>query len=263
MGCLTHLRESGPYTELSSFIKSKSGGHKVFFVPSPGNWGDALINKGTLQFFLYFGIEFISLSRSEITEILGADKSCMVGETVIVGGGGGWCKTWSSTPDFVEFLAASVANIILLPTSLALPRALRENVHLYRRDNSLSLEAFPASKFCHDMAFFLDIAVLPSAEQLWRLHAFRSDLERSSSARDIAGSIDVSLLGNATHDVQPFFEIVNRFKEIHTDRLHVAIAGSLLQKKVHLYPGNYSKARDVWSASMRDYYPSVQFEDWH
>lgn len=263
MGMLMNLRGSTTFQVLSMFIKSKTKGQKIYFVPSPGNWGDALINQGSIQFFNFFGIDFITLTRSEIASRLTEDCHWAMNRTVVVGGGGGWCDNWSSTPEFVDLLSPSFADVIVLPTSLALPRTSPANVHLFRRDNGVSKEIYPRSMFCHDMAFFLDIRRRSEVEQLWRLNAFRGDLERSPVARDVPGAIDISLLGNSSHDVEAFFDIVNRFKEIHTDRLHVAIAGSMLQKKVLLYPGNYSKARDVWLATMADHYPHVDYLDWN
>ena len=50
---------------------------------------------------------------------------------------------------------------------------------------------------------------------------------------------------------------VNRFDVVNTDRLHVAIAGALLGKRVRLHVGSYYKIEAVYRTSMRDRFPNV------
>lgn len=262
MDTVTNLRNEAPYRELSSFIKAKAEGRRICFVPSPGNWGDALINQGSVQFFEYYGIDHDSLSREELETILDKTPEALKNETVVVGGGGGWCDNWSSTPDFVRRISHGVADVIVLPSSFSLQFSAPANVYLFRRDNFESGKYAATSVFCHDMALFLELPRVQTGNELWKLQAFRTDIERHPDAVDHKPSIDISLLGDSSHQAQPFFEIVNRFEEIHTDRLHVAIAGAMLGKKVRLFPGNYSKSHDVWRSSLREHYPKVSFTPW-
>lgn len=51
------------------------------------------------------------------------------------------------------------------------------------------------------------------------------------------------------------------FDEIHTNRLHVAIAGALLQKKVLFSANSYFKCRAVYEFSMREHFPNVTWVD--
>ncbi|MFZ2151969.1 MAG: polysaccharide pyruvyl transferase family protein [Minisyncoccia bacterium] len=54
---------------------------------------------------------------------------------------------------------------------------------------------------------------------------------------------------------------LSRFDEIHTNRLHVAIAGALLQKKVLFSANNYFKCRAVYEFSIREHFPNVTWVD--
>jgi exopolysaccharide biosynthesis predicted pyruvyltransferase EpsI len=46
-----------------------------------------------------------------------------------------------------------------------------------------------------------------------------------------------------------------------TDRLHVAIASSLMGKEVHLYAGSYFKNKEVFLSTLKEYFPNVLFHD--
>lgn len=98
------------------------------------------------------------------------------------------------------------------------------------------------------------------------LNCFRSD-EESAGWTIPRDNIDLSS-AFASHDGRygaaeavrsggALVRYVNRFDVVNTDRLHVAIAGALLGKRVRLYVGNYYKIEAVYRASMRDRFPHV------
>ncbi|MCR2273802.1 hypothetical protein NSX50_24400, partial [Salmonella enterica] len=62
---------------------------------------------------------------------------------------------------------------------------------------------------------------------------------------------DISLLGNSFTSPEGFYDIVSRFRVIYTDRLHVAIAGSMLGRDVFLLEGNYRKNIGVYKSSLK------------
>jgi exopolysaccharide biosynthesis predicted pyruvyltransferase EpsI len=49
------------------------------------------------------------------------------------------------------------------------------------------------------------------------------------------------------------------FDEIHTNRLHICIAGALIGIKVHFYPNSYWKNRAVYEHSIKGRYENVQW----
>jgi SAM-dependent methyltransferase len=54
---------------------------------------------------------------------------------------------------------------------------------------------------------------------------------------------------------------VDQFETIRTDRLHVAVAGVLLGKKVEIYPNSYFKNRAMYDFSFKRY-PGARFIEW-
>ena len=96
------------------------------------------------------------------------------------------------------------------------------------------------------------------------LHCFRTDRERTNISIP-PGNLDLSKIFafgtsdvvTASHAAHCLIRIVNRCETLHTNRLHIAIAGALLGKHVMMYPNNYHKCRSVYEFSMRERFPNV------
>lgn len=98
------------------------------------------------------------------------------------------------------------------------------------------------------------------------LQAFRSDAERSP--HDIPNdNCDVSDVANhgtysaaaVSSSAIHLLELVNRCRQLRTNRLHVAIAGALLDKEVWFYPNSYFKNQAVYQFSMQSQFPHVHW----
>jgi exopolysaccharide biosynthesis predicted pyruvyltransferase EpsI len=255
----TDLRGTRPFDELLSAIRAVSEGRRVDFYPSPGNWGDALINLGSRQFLQSHKIAVRELRRSDASEKddLGAEA-----RVAIVGGGGGWNRNWYSTIGFVETLQRLYHHVVVLPSSFdheLLAAIDREKVTLFTRADDSGVADV---SFCHDMAFFCRVPSLPDQRLGQPLIALRRDKERHADAVDPDRNWDLSLLGTADTDPIEFFGIVNRFLTIFTDRLHIAIAGAMLGRKVLLLDGNYRKNEGVFRASLKPYFSRVELMTW-
>ncbi|PWS39195.1 hypothetical protein DFH01_08155 [Falsiroseomonas bella] len=61
----------------------------------------------------------------------------------------------------------------------------------------------------------------------------------------------------AFHAARSMIQVLSKFDEIRTNRLHVAISAGLIGKPTLFYPNNYFKCRAVWEFSMRDRFPHV------
>lgn len=98
------------------------------------------------------------------------------------------------------------------------------------------------------------------------LNCFRTDREKTGVALP-KGNIDVSArfaFGAYDEVIARFvtFHVLGtleRFQEIHTNRLHIAITAALMGRKVKLYPNNYYKCRAVYDYSMKDRFPNVEW----
>ena len=91
---------------------------------------------------------------------------------------------------------------------------------------------------------------------------FREDREKNELAIKPANNLDISLLGSDGKKITPFFQILSSYKSIHTDRMHVAIAGSMLGRDVTLYPGSYFKSIDVYRSSIEPNYNETKLSEW-
>jgi len=63
------------------------------------------------------------------------------------------------------------------------------------------------------------------------------------------------------HGCREFLDYLAAFDKIETNRLHVAIGGSLLGKEVNLYANSYWKNRAVYEASLRGRFRNLHWAD--
>jgi exopolysaccharide biosynthesis predicted pyruvyltransferase EpsI len=101
------------------------------------------------------------------------------------------------------------------------------------------------------------------------LSVWRGDCE-AHPGRDRPARNDISALFSVPFEkglpsmvasAQFLLRVIMRFSAVRTDRLHVAIAGALLGKRVELYAGSYYKNRAVYDFSLRRF-RNVRFVDW-
>jgi len=97
------------------------------------------------------------------------------------------------------------------------------------------------------------------------LHVFRNDVEavagtHGDQPQDISGAYSSEYLDRWEHDfvARDLITTIQRADVIVTNRLHVGIAGALLDKRVRLYDNCYGKIHDVYQSSLIDC-PLVSF----
>lgn len=267
---LRNLRGDGLFEELSEAIREFAGRSKIIYAPNQGNWGDGLIHKGILQFFDHFGFDYSQLTRRDVlhqTEFAVRSGGRIDDVILVSGGGGSWRNERSGNRSFMDQAAPRFARSIVLPHTFETgPVDVKrdEQLTLYvARDRSLSLESIASASVCHDMAFFLQLPELFAASGGGGTGYFmRGDRERSPDASQMPSGMDLSMQGNHLSNVTPFFQILNEFEHIVTDRMHIAIAGAMLGKRVELYPGDYAKANAVFDLSIRHNYPNITMRSW-
>ncbi|MGP5600645.1 hypothetical protein ACTXOJ_16865 [Glutamicibacter arilaitensis] len=263
---LKSLRTDQAFIRMADDIKEKCRGKKVVYVANVGNWGDGLIHKGNIQFLKYNDIEYRQMSRGTVeatVESLAKMSMRLEGVVLIAGGGGSWCDKWNGSRRFVEKVHRSFDSVIVLPTTYELSELKSAtNITYYRRDKFLSAKSIPDSIFCHDAAFFLELDKKENNAVIESGNFFREDRERNPKARIFDDNLDLSLLANDTKPITPFFQILSNYQTIYTDRMHVAIAGSLLGRTVTLYPGSYAKSIDVYRSSIEPNYSSTKLGEW-
>ncbi|MDB4972007.1 MAG: hypothetical protein JWN48_348 [Myxococcaceae bacterium] len=259
------LRDS--FVSLSEAICEHAAGLPIVYIPNPGNYGDALIRYATRLFFSDFGIPYTELDigfahRKKLLRYLLLPWR----RFFIYGGGGSWCSTYDFGESNCAFISRFTSRLLVLPTTFA-SSTVPVRGTLFRRDQLESASSRPESHFCHDMAFYLlcsknaeDYSLAPIKQRCGVL--MRTDLE---STRDMlklpSENVDLSARGDHMSDGAAFVRHVASYEEIYTDRLHVAIAGILAGRRVHLMTGNYFKNAAIYESSIRPYFPNVTLED--
>lgn len=245
------------FDELAALLRVPRGDELVF-CPSPGNWGDSLINAGAREFFSEYDFDYREVRRNLILDDVALESS-----HVVVGGGGGWCQFWYTTPELVTQLLPRVAHVTVLPTTFAavpvsVPRD--ERLTLIARDDSISIRTRPDALFCHDMAFMCrdGSGLTPRTDK--NLLAFRQDKESAFPGPVSRGNRDLSLEGGGYDDPRPLYWALSEFSSIHTDRLHLGIAGAQLGLEVHLYSSGYDKILPVFYSSITKVFSNVTIE---
>ncbi len=158
-------------------------------------------------------------------------------------------------------MEAAAQLVIVLPSTYEFPVRLPRTI-FFCRDRFESGRNMPGATFCHDMAFYLGPRQVGNGGGAGEGYFFRTDREASPHRGPLPdGNRDISRSGHERSDVAPLLEEIDRFEVIRTDQLHVAIAGCLLGKMVHLYPNSYFKNRAVYQSSLQGRYDRVVFHD--
>ncbi len=218
------------FKELKTLLNGLSG--KIIYMPNSGNWGDELIREGTLKFFDDINLNYKEIKYTTMPQL---PKNC----TFIYGGGGAWCKQWNHGRAIVKNAVSQCNQVIVLPSTYAVNIPKSPNIIYFARDKFQSFDYCPKAILCPDMALYLDKIYLKSTMR--RGFFYRTDDEAVRDFRLPLDNRDISLEQKHLYPCASFIEGIGRYEQINTDRLHVAIAGYLLDREVFLKTSNYHK----------------------
>lgn len=248
----------GRFENLRKRLLEVTAGKRVYYQPNPGNWGDGLIRAGTHRFFADAGISYTECKYKRLRKPRALRKpswlrSVRRDESVLIyGGGGGMCRLWDIS-GYVTYLARHFSHTVILPTTFELQLNLQAGT-LFCRDRFESC-ALTGGEFVDDMAFYLGRQAQTGGQGTG--YFFRTDEESAGKMPLPDANRDLSRQHNYMYPPDDFFAALAPFSDIHTDRLHVAIASCLLGKDVTLYPGSYFKNAAVFKSSMQELFPGA------
>jgi exopolysaccharide biosynthesis predicted pyruvyltransferase EpsI len=265
------------FIDVDFFIEKYKNIKNIIYVPNPGNAGDCIIAYSTIKIFDKFNIKYL------IGNYLNVYKN----KTIFYGGGGNLIGIYNNCKTFlINNMDLSLNNqIIILPHTIK-----SEDLLLSNMNNNIKIicrepisydyvkQHFKHSNniyLSHDMAFYLDInkdidisidISINNNENI--LNCFRNDKEKTSI--DIPkDNKDLPLLLNTINSTKDFIIIqkisknfikeIAKYKIINTNRLHVAIIASLLNKKVNFYSNNYYKNESVYRHSINKKFKLTNF----
>lgn len=216
-----------------------SEGRRVFYHKVPGNVGDDLIHAATRQLFKRAGITVV--------------KTLEEADQVVMCGGGSigiWDNCAEARRKVYEHCVAANVPVILYPQSVGgADETIPELVaHRFVREwNSLPL--MPGSRLMPDMALAYHVPKDYGPPAHERGLFLRGD--REAMFPDHPRS-----LGDAPRmvprDLDAYFQLAAGYAHLVTDRLHFAIIGLLLKRRVTLLPNKYHKNRGMWETWLRD-----------
>lgn len=240
-------------------------GRKVDYLANHGNIGDMLIHKSTMILFSKFNIKINIINNAKQNS-----------EILFVSGGGNLIKKYSYLLNHLKRVIDDYDEVIMLPHTyngndvISFLKSNQQKVRIICRElysyRILENSGISTSKLflADDLALCMNLDVFEMKE-IGTLHAFREDIERTN-ALITHDNCDLSMIikiDNSGFDLEfwntmnweeylnIFIEILASYKVIHTNRLHIAIAAALLDKKVFLYPNSYYKNKGVYQFSLR------------
>jgi len=252
---------------------------------SGGNHGDTLIELGLMKILGEMGLQFDYVQQDwrayQRRGFWRKKVDLSMYDLVIIRGGGYINDVWLPGLRFLHNVLTHSKDVVVAPQSywfrnIVLGKKLRKihiNVTLFARER-YSYEFLKGSLLAKnikvdlapDSAFYLtkdDIKKYITVSDVVTLLCFRGDIESKITRKRKQAIMqeysdayvrDISLTSSLTEYISP----IASANVIHTDRLHVAITGAILNKKVFFYSGTYWKNKGVYEYSL-SVYPNIRF----
>ena len=247
---------------------SKYLNQEIIFVPNPGNAGDSLIAFGTIPILNELGLNWK----------MGNYSVKYQNKTIFYGGGGNFVGLYTNCKKFIANNKNN--NKIIIKTKIIKSEdkflsSLNDNIIIFCREKTsynYVLKVFKHKKNVYlskDMAFYIkNLDKYKMIKGNGICNAYRTDREKTNikipeDNRDL--SLILNKPGNTNKiniikDVSlSIFDHLSKFKTINTNRLHIAIAGTLLDKNVNFYRNSYYKNKSVFEYSINNIYKNTIF----
>ena len=241
------------YVKITPFVqKWAKCSEPVYYIPNPGNAGDAAIATATVQFFHRINVPLVHIRAENIPS----------GAVVVIAGGGNLVPYYT---DIRKILLACLARNV--KKCLLLPHTVRGHADvLARLDTRFTIRS--TKTWRHKLSLLRDSHWLKNLLR-WRratarirpdshgtLRIFRHDGESAHPDRakrkfDLMRFNGIREYSPATDQItMDVIKCINRAERVITDRLHVSLVAAMLGKKVCLLENSYGKVSDVWELEM-------------
>lgn len=263
------------------------GEGKVIYVPNRGNVGDAFIASATWQMFnknglkVYLYHEKMKINHNDIL-IYGGGGNLIpnyddakkfiiryhekVHALIVLP------HTINGYADMLGKLGSNVYFFCREDVSYDYVCRNTVDAHVYRYDDlALQLDyknlKVPLYDFCkvlkndHSGFFHLYFDALRALKSSKNLYCFRKDSEATQINFKNVYDLDISSYFNIGHMTDKnvahilskyTLYIINKFEKVYTNRLHICIAGYLLNKEVFFYPNSYYKNKAVFDSCLKN-----------
>lgn len=247
--------------------------YKIIYKANPGNAGDGVIAAATYDFFEQNELSF---SIWKETEAYNPDEHLLC-----FGGGGNLIEgLYRESRDFLEQYEGQFVKVILFPSTIngyedfftrytdRLIICCREQTS-YQKIIAMGYKPDVSVLLTHDMAFDLNVEKYLEKTVPFKdaVNCFRTDNE-SRDKKYHEDNHDISLTWNgnywdniclARNSTRSLISFLQEYKTVNTDRLHIAILGSLLNMHVHFHPNSYYKNEAVFNHSILNMFSKTVF----
>ena len=230
-----------------------------YYIPNPGNAGDSLIAAGTFDYFDSLPIKW---------EPGPYNKSYTIDDCLVYGGGGNLVGVYHDCENFLNHNRQ--CKLLLLPHTVTNVDTFLVNCpeRLYigcRESRTYEyVSKFTDNVFLYpDMAYKLqpkldkkmnmfDEMIIHSRGNFFRTDVEKTDIVLPEDNVDLSSRYQHPLCTGfpARQVTEKLISHVAQYEVIHTNRLHVGIAGQMLGRRVFLYPNSYWKNEEVYNYSM-------------
>ncbi|MGP5533987.1 polysaccharide pyruvyl transferase family protein [Psychrobacter celer] len=261
---------------------------KVFYYPIGGNAGDSLINIGFFQLAKDLNINYVIINKNNIQKLTSKDTVIISGGGSLVpewGSTSEFIRHVINKGSRLIILPHSIRDVDELMKELPIDTIIfcREYYsYEYCKDIRPDLSIY----IDNDMAFNCDVNEILNSNVKFKyfgyknyirltiylyhlvnskksneLHAFRCDKEANPSLEvkrllfndiSVVASYGASHYESSYYSARKMLKILDKYEVIHTDRLHVSVAGYLLNKEVNIYNNSYFKCLGVYEKSMEN-----------
>ena len=247
----------------------------IIFVPNKGNLGDDVINYSCLEV----------LQELNINYTIGSFDKEYKNKILFYGGGGNYINKYTQCETFIKNNVGK-NKIVILPHTIHnvedSVKSLDKDVDIFCREPTsynwvLNTVKHPENVFIYkDMSFLLDLTQYKDRPiHGFHLECFRKDLEMTvvpcqhinidaplqlKDEYDSPKHKQVATYDKIKYNCNILVNFISMFDTIRTNRLHVAIVGSMLDKKVTMFPNSYYKNKSVYDYSMKDNYKNLSFD---
>jgi exopolysaccharide biosynthesis predicted pyruvyltransferase EpsI len=227
---------------------------KALFIGASGNIGDALIVESLIQLLEHFEVDytqaFLNYQNERAPQLKALELDAY--RYVLWPGGGNMRCLYQDNQCTRDALAKLInpeqTELIVLPQTWTSPDPFCAKVSYAREYESIRQFA-PHAIFKPDLALAFDLSrytdqTFGSSEYDCG-YFFREDGEKTGVP--LQNIVDPASSCNTILD---YLTLASQYRAIHTNRLHFAICGLILERRVKLYPNSYFKNQAVFEASL-------------
>ena len=242
-------------------VFSRFSGKKIGFIQMDGNVGDQLINLATTKLFIRFQINYSLVSELELKE----PTSLSQYDELVISGGGNMGSKYPICQEQRKFALKSGLPITILPQSFT---DSHEDISGFKRVYVRENASFKLCKKYDNVVYAPDLALGLSDQYIMQPTLFSQGLFLREDMESTFMDTSQSIADPAKFLVTPwqYLSFASMFEEIITDRLHFAIAGLIMGRKVTLLPNSYFKNESMFITSLRQFgchwensIPKIQF----